>query len=58
MHTDCCSDQVKIIFSSLRNTICDIADKAFTWQGRRVTGEIVEIVSCSALYHLTTFPYS
>ena len=34
--TDCCSENVEIIFSALHNTICDFADKALTWQGHNV----------------------
>ncbi|XP_038689059.1 ent-kaurene synthase, chloroplastic-like isoform X2 [Tripterygium wilfordii] len=38
-----CSEQVEIIFSALRNTICEITDKALAWQGRSVTHHVIEI---------------
>ncbi|XP_038689056.1 ent-kaurene synthase, chloroplastic-like isoform X4 [Tripterygium wilfordii] len=38
-----CSEQVEIIFSALRNTICEIRDKALAWQGRSVTHHVIEI---------------
>ncbi|OAY26442.1 ent-kaurene synthase, chloroplastic isoform X1 [Manihot esculenta] len=41
--TECCSEQVEIIFSALHSTICEIGDKAFTWQGRKVTSHVIEI---------------
>lgn len=43
--TDCCSEQVRIIFSALHCTICEIGDQAFKWQARHVTTHIIEIVS-------------
>ncbi|KAI9160226.1 hypothetical protein LWI28_006333 [Acer negundo] len=39
----CCSGEVEIIFSALHSTICEMGDKAFSWQGRNVTSHIVEI---------------
>lgn len=41
--TDCCSENVEIIFSALHSTICDFADKALTWQGRNVISHIIDI---------------
>lgn len=41
--TDCCSEQVEIIFSALYSTICEIGDKAFKWQARNVMGHVKEI---------------
>uniref|UniRef100_A0A2N9J246 ent-kaurene synthase n=1 Tax=Fagus sylvatica TaxID=28930 RepID=A0A2N9J246_FAGSY len=41
--TDCCSEKVEIIFSALHSTICEIGDKAFTWQGRNVISHIIDI---------------
>ncbi|XP_021684518.1 ent-kaurene synthase TSP4, chloroplastic isoform X2 [Hevea brasiliensis] len=41
--THCCSEHVEILFSALHSTICEIGDKAFTWQGRKVTSHIIEI---------------
>ncbi|KAH9646275.1 Ent-kaur-16-ene synthase [Citrus sinensis] len=39
---NCCSEQVEIIFSALRSTICEFGDKTLTWQGRNATSHIVE----------------
>ena len=44
VRTDCCSENVEIIFSALHSTICDFADKALTWQGRNVISHIIDIV--------------
>lgn len=41
---NCCSEQVEIIFSALRSTICEFGDKTLTWQGRNATSHIVETV--------------
>ncbi|XP_015583550.2 ent-kaurene synthase, chloroplastic isoform X1 [Ricinus communis] len=41
--THFCSEQVEIIFSALRSTISEIGDKAFTWQGRKVTSHVIKI---------------
>ncbi|GLT75772.1 hypothetical protein SLA2020_474710 [Shorea laevis] len=41
--TDCCSKKVEIIFSALHSTICEIGDKALTWQGRSMTSDIIDI---------------
>ncbi|CAK9165639.1 unnamed protein product [Ilex paraguariensis] len=41
--TDCCSEQVQILFSALHSTICQIGGKALRWQARSVTGHIIEI---------------
>ncbi|XP_076946242.1 ent-kaurene synthase 2, chloroplastic-like [Bidens hawaiensis] len=40
---DCCSEQVRIVFSALKNAICWIGDKAFKWQGRDVTSHVIQI---------------
>ncbi|XP_057546587.1 terpene synthase 6, chloroplastic isoform X2 [Amaranthus tricolor] len=37
------SEKVHIIFSALSNTICEIGNKAYTWQDHSVTKHIVEI---------------
>ncbi|KAM4070765.1 hypothetical protein ACB094_11G008700 [Castanea mollissima] len=42
-NTACCSENVEIIFSALHSTICDIGDKAFTWQGHNVISHIIEL---------------
>ncbi|XP_012068527.2 ent-kaur-16-ene synthase, chloroplastic [Jatropha curcas] len=41
--THFCSEQVNIIFSALHSTICEIGEKAFRWQGRKVTSHVIEI---------------
>ncbi|KAM2009837.1 hypothetical protein ACFX16_004557 [Malus domestica] len=40
---DCCSENVEIIFSALKNTINEIGASAFTRQGRSVTSHVIEI---------------
>lgn len=45
VETDCCSEQVRIIFLALRSTICEIGNQAFKYQERDVTRNITEIVS-------------
>ncbi|KAJ0042978.1 hypothetical protein Pint_18083 [Pistacia integerrima] len=40
---NCCSEEVRIIYSAIHSTICEIGEKAFTWQGRDVTSHVVEI---------------
>lgn len=44
----CCSEQVKIIYLALHDTIHEIAERAFQRQGRDVTSHVVEIVSKSS----------
>ncbi|KAI4323266.1 hypothetical protein L6164_022886 [Bauhinia variegata] len=41
--SDSCSEPVEIIFSALRGTICEIAGKAFKFQGRCVKGDVIKI---------------
>ena len=41
--TDCCSENVEIIFSTLHSTICDFVDKALRWQGHNVISHIIVI---------------
>nr|GMC95701.1 ent-kaur-16-ene synthase, chloroplastic [Ipomoea batatas] len=41
--TDCCSEEVQIIFSALHSTISEIGEKAFRWQERDVMSHIIEI---------------
>ncbi|CAN6689101.1 unnamed protein product [Malus baccata var. baccata] len=40
---DCCSENVEIIFSALKNTINEIGAKAFTRQGRSATSHVIGI---------------
>ncbi|KAM7528822.1 hypothetical protein LguiB_032232 [Lonicera macranthoides] len=42
IESDCCSEEVRILFSALHNTISEIADQAFIRQGRDVTSHLVE----------------
>lgn len=42
--TDCCSEKVRIIFSALQSTICQIGDKGLMHQERCVTDHIIDIV--------------
>ncbi|KAL8147274.1 ent-kaurene synthase-like 1 isoform X1 [Apium graveolens] len=42
VHTECCSENVHIIFSALQNTICETGDWAIKWQARNVTNHIIE----------------
>ncbi|KAI3456651.1 hypothetical protein Pfo_013314 [Paulownia fortunei] len=41
--TECSSQNVQIIFSALRRTICEIGDKGFIRQERSVTNHIIDI---------------
>ncbi|KAI4323268.1 hypothetical protein L6164_022888 [Bauhinia variegata] len=41
--SDSCSLPVEIIFSALRGTICEIAEKAFKFQGRCVKVDVIKI---------------
>ncbi|KAM7526916.1 hypothetical protein LguiA_016818 [Lonicera macranthoides] len=43
IESDCCSEQVRIVFSALRRGISEIADQALICQRRSVTSHIVEI---------------
>ncbi|XP_042477570.1 ent-kaurene synthase TSP4, chloroplastic [Macadamia integrifolia] len=38
-----CSEQVQIIYSALYNTINELGNKAFAWQQRTITSNIIEI---------------
>lgn len=42
--TECCSEHVRIIFSALHHTICEIGESAFKRQAWHVTTHIIEIV--------------
>ncbi|KAF6136642.1 hypothetical protein GIB67_016098 [Kingdonia uniflora] len=41
--TDCCSEQVEIVYFALHNSINEIGEKAFAWQGHCVVPHIIEI---------------
>ncbi|XP_063949616.1 ent-kaurene synthase TSP4, chloroplastic isoform X2 [Daucus carota subsp. sativus] len=43
VHTECCSENVRILFLALRSTICETVDWASKWQGRNVTNHMIEI---------------
>ncbi|XP_043700544.1 ent-kaurene synthase, chloroplastic isoform X2 [Telopea speciosissima] len=39
----CCSEEVQIIYSVLYNTVNELGNKAFAWQRRSVTSNIIDI---------------
>lgn len=41
--SDCCSEQVEIVFSALKQTICELGDKTLAWQSRDETHHIIQI---------------
>nr|AUZ98428.1 ent-kaurene synthase isoform X2 [Trachyspermum ammi] len=41
--SECCSEHVRIIYSALHYTICEIAESALKWQARDVTTHLIEI---------------
>ncbi|QHN97033.1 ent-kaurene synthase-like 1 isoform X2 [Arachis hypogaea] len=43
IETACCSENVKIIFCSLRSTIKEIGERSVKWQGRNVEGSVIKI---------------
>ncbi|XP_028799725.1 ent-kaur-16-ene synthase, chloroplastic-like [Neltuma alba] len=43
VHTESCSETVKLIFLALKGTICEIAAKAYKVQGRRVLNHLIQI---------------
>ncbi|PNX78866.1 ent-kaur-16-ene synthase chloroplastic-like [Trifolium pratense] len=47
VNTVCCSEAVKIIFSALRSTICEIGEKSSKRQGRNVKDNIIKTWSDS-----------
>lgn len=51
LDSDCCSEKVQILFSALKSTICEGGEKAYAWQGRHVTDEIIETVSWLSFVH-------
>lgn len=52
----CCSEAVKIIFSAVRSTICEIGEKSVERQGRNVKDNVIKIVRCFFIF-LPTFFY-
>ncbi|KAD4982752.1 hypothetical protein E3N88_19423 [Mikania micrantha] len=40
--TDCCSEQVRIVFLALKDAICWIGEAAFKWQARDVTSHVIQ----------------
>ncbi|KAK6947192.1 Terpene synthase, metal-binding domain [Dillenia turbinata] len=48
----CVSEDVEILFTALYRTITEIGEKAYKWQGRNVTGHIIELwVDLLKAYH-------
>ncbi|KAL5100684.1 hypothetical protein RYX36_005011 [Vicia faba] len=43
VNTICCSETVKIIFSAVRSTICEIGEKSIERQGRNVKDNVIKI---------------
>ncbi|XP_019455520.1 PREDICTED: ent-kaur-16-ene synthase, chloroplastic isoform X2 [Lupinus angustifolius] len=43
INTSCCSETVKILFSALHSTICEIGEKSVKWQGRNVKNNVIKI---------------
>lgn len=52
VNTDCCSEEVKIIFSAIRSTISEIGEKSVKRQGRNVKDNVIKIVR--SFFHLST----
>jgi len=44
INIDCCSEAVKIIFSTMHSTICEIGEKSVKRQGRNVKDKVIKIV--------------
>ncbi|KAI3743982.1 hypothetical protein L1987_57054 [Smallanthus sonchifolius] len=42
VETDCCSEQVRIVFLAVKDAICWIGDAAFKWQARDVTSHVIQ----------------
>jgi ent-kaurene synthase len=55
VNTVFCSEAVKIIFSAIRSTICEIGEKSVERQGRNVKGNVIKIVRCFFIFLLTFF---
>ncbi|KAH1210989.1 Ent-kaur-16-ene synthase, chloroplastic [Glycine max] len=43
INTVCCSETVKIIFSSIHSTVCEIGEKSVNWQGHNVKNNVIKI---------------
>nr|QTW97448.1 KSL2 [Artemisia annua] len=41
--TDCCSEEVRVVFLALKDAVCWIGDTAFKWQGRDVTRHVIDL---------------
>lgn len=50
-----CSEAVKIIFSAVRSTICEIGERSVERQGRNVKDNVIKIVRCFFILLLTLF---
>ncbi|KAL2330996.1 hypothetical protein Fmac_018577 [Flemingia macrophylla] len=43
INTVSCSEAVKIVFSAIRSTVCEIGEKSVRWQGRNVKNNVIKI---------------
>ncbi|CAJ1958205.1 unnamed protein product [Sphenostylis stenocarpa] len=43
INTVSCSETVKIIFSAIHSTVCEIGEKSVKWQGRNVKNNVIKI---------------
>ncbi|KAI3796489.1 hypothetical protein L1987_39160 [Smallanthus sonchifolius] len=43
VETDCCSEQVRIVFLAVKDAICWIGDTAFKYQARDVTSHVIQV---------------
>ena len=41
---ECCSERVKMVFSAVKEIICEVTDQAFKIQGRSVLSHVIQIV--------------
>ena len=55
VNSACCSEDVKIIFSSIRRTTCEIEEISLKLQGRSVKDIVIKIVRCFFIFVLTFF---
>ncbi|PNX89832.1 ent-kaur-16-ene synthase chloroplastic-like, partial [Trifolium pratense] len=43
VNTVFCSEAVKIIYSAIQSTICEIGEKSVKWQGRNIKDNVIKI---------------
>ncbi|GAA0165068.1 hypothetical protein LIER_20564 [Lithospermum erythrorhizon] len=51
--SDCCSEQVEIMFSALKHTIFELGEKTLAWQSQDETNHIIQIVSRLYLFSMS-----